>query len=88
VIVIGVEVFRLRAMLEIVRNCRLAFGFRGLWWWWPDGGAALQLVLEVFRAKDGHLDEKEFPSDRVRVGVIQDGPHGYLPMKRENGVTG
>ena len=66
---------RVGAVFKVVGNDGLAveFGCVG-----ERGEAALELLFEVFGAKDGYFDEKEFAGDRASVGVIQDGPYRDL----------
>ena len=43
-------------------------------------GPTEELVLEVLGAEDGNLGEEELALDAVRVGVVEDGPYGYLDV--------
>ena len=43
-------------------------------------GPAEELVLQVLGAEDGDLGEEELALDAVRVGVVEDGPYGYLDV--------
>jgi hypothetical protein len=45
-----------------------------------------ELVLEVLGPEDGHVDEEQFARDRAHLGVVQNGPHGYLGNANARGV--
>lgn len=44
----------------------------------------MQLVFKVFRTENGDFGEAEFSFDRLRPGVVEDGPNGDLCRNKGN----